>query len=78
LEGRKITVANGYPTADANGILAAAGLENDYQITSNKITQKGNSYEKCGFVYTAAEANGAATFAAVADGALPVTSAHCE
>jgi MSHA pilin protein MshA len=78
LEGKNITVANGYPTADANGILAAAGLDSDFQISSGTITQVGNSAEKCGFVYGAAEEGGAPKFAAVSEGALPVTSDSCK
>ncbi|WP_326428708.1 type II secretion system protein [Stutzerimonas frequens] len=80
LEGKQITVANGYPTADAAGILAAAGLENDFNITSGTVVQKGTpaSITTCGFVYTAAAANGAPTFSAVSGGALPVTGANCQ
>ncbi|NRF46370.1 type II secretion system protein [Pseudomonas stutzeri] len=80
LEGKQITVANGYPTADSAGILTAAGLDSDFQIDTGKITQKGtpSTATKCGFVYTAAAANGAPTFAAVSGGTLPVTGADCQ
>ncbi|MNZ83480.1 Fimbrial protein precursor [compost metagenome] len=91
LEGKDITVSavNGYPTADAAGILAAAGLEADFEIdsTSKIITQKGNSYRTCGFVYRINTTTNAAEFVAVpagsvpADepaGSLPVTAASCK
>ena len=80
LEGKNITVLNGYPTADATGILLAAGLESDFKIESGKIFQKGipASADKCGFVYTAAGADEAPTFTAVTGGELPVTGANCD
>lgn len=81
LEGKKITVVHGYPTADESGILAAAGLEGDFDIASGKITQKGNptSAEKCGFIYVAAtSATDVAEFKSVTDGALPITAEHCK
>jgi MSHA pilin protein MshA len=89
LEGKEITIsaANGYPTADAAGILAAAGLEADFEINSGKITQKGNSYRACGFVYQISSTTNAAEFVAVPEGtnataepagSLPVTAASCQ
>jgi len=86
IEGKEITLANGYPivdTATANGILVAAGLDSDFAIDSNGvITQKGNSYAKCGFKYTAAAAaNTPPTFTpanTTAGATLPVTAADCK
>src|SRR5690606_23423896 len=44
LEGEKITVnEKGYPTADADGILKAAGLSSDFTIDAGVIKQKGSS-----------------------------------
>lgn len=78
IEGKQITLANGYPTADATGILAAAGLDNDFKITNGTITQNGSSNTKCGFVYTAATTTVPPTFAAVDGGSIPVTADNCK
>lgn len=81
IEGKQITLANGYPTANAAGILAAAGLENDFEFSGTTIYQRGNSskYAKCGFVYkAAADANTPPTFTAATDGSLPVTADNCK
>lgn len=78
IEGKQITLANGYPTADATGILAAAGLDNDFKITNGTITQNGSSNTKCGFVYTAATTTVPPTFAAAAGGSIPVTADNCK
>lgn len=80
LEGKNITVAHGYPTADNAGIIAAAGLEGDFTIVSGKVTQNGTpaSATNCGFVYTAAvNANTPASFAAVS-GTLPIKADDCK
>jgi len=82
LEGKQITVAHGYPTANSAGILAAAGLEGDFTISAaGKVTQNGNpaSATDCGFVYTAASAaDTPSTFAAASGDALPIKAEDCE
>ncbi|HAQ27504.1 MAG TPA: hypothetical protein DCQ80_16335 [Pseudomonas sp.] len=65
LENKKITLKDGYPTADEAGILTAAGLEGDYEIDAGFIYQKGLSSAligKCGFKYTAATSTTAPYF----------------
>ncbi|WP_278362371.1 type II secretion system protein [Stutzerimonas kunmingensis] len=81
LEGKEITLAFGYPTADAAGILTAAGLEGDFEFigATTAIRQKGSTAATCAFVYTAAEdADTPPIFAAPAGGVLPVTGANCK
>jgi MSHA pilin protein MshA len=50
----------GYPTADADGIMAAAGLTEDFEINGNTITRIGDHSDTTddtywGFTYTAAQ-----------------------
>ncbi|WP_404368097.1 type IV pilin protein [Marinobacter sp.] len=64
LEGVDITVsAEGYPTADADGIMAAAQLTDDYTLTGTTVTPNGfdatsdadgdSTAGECSFTYTA-------------------------
>ncbi len=59
MEGVTITGANGYPTADAAGIVAAAGGLKDYQLsyTGNVVTVTPDAaHTACTVVYTPAAA----------------------
>ena len=67
MEGASITLANGYPTADATGILAAAGITTtDFSVTgTGPLTIAADAtHATCSFIYTAAAANGAPTVGA--------------
>jgi len=92
LEGVLIDVVAGYPAATTNGIIKAAGLEDDFQIDTSTgvITQKNLPdalKSSCGFIYTAAVAAApteeppvtakAPVFAAAAGGDLPLTAGNC-
>ncbi|WNF47185.1 type II secretion system protein [Pseudomonas sp. SG20056] len=65
LEGLAITMANGYPTADAAGIFAASQLSAEFDTTGGgaaalAIRLRGApTPADCSFTYTAAPANGA-------------------
>ncbi|OFJ46862.1 hypothetical protein BA896_019890 [Janthinobacterium lividum] len=62
MEGTAVTLANGYPTADAAGILAAAGIAGaDFTVTgTGPITIAADAtHAACSFTYAAAAANGA-------------------
>lgn len=74
LEGEKITVnEKGYPTADANGILKAAGLSSDFEIdAAGVIKQKGSSNSACIFTYGLDATNKTPTYSD------PVTSSNCQ
>lgn len=66
LDGQTVTMVNGYPTADAAGIVAAAGVDtaNDYDSTAGgtaggdtiTFTPAGFAGTNCQVVYTAANA----------------------
>ena len=71
MDGATITLTNGYPSADATGILAAAGIAApDFTVTgTGPLTIAADAaHATCSFTYTAAAANGAA-----AVGAAPTT-----
>lgn len=58
MEGSTVTMSNGYPTADAAGIFAAAGLSStDYTFDAGTIHIP--DLASCGFTYTAAAAGAA-------------------
>ncbi|TDY35168.1 type II secretion system protein [Janthinobacterium sp. 75] len=62
MEGATVTLANGYPTADAAGILAAAGIAiTDFSVTgTGPLTIAADAaHATCSFSYTAAAANAA-------------------
>src|SRR5690606_188677 len=92
VEGVSIDIVAGYPAATTDGIIKAAGLEDDFAIDANGIiTQKklpNDLKSSCGFKYTAAVAADssvepsvsakAPVFAAVATaGELPLTAEQC-
>ena len=73
MEGVAVTLANGYPTADANGILAAAGIgAPDFSVTgTGPLTIAADAaHTACSFTYAAAAAN-----AAPVVGTTPTTAA---
>ena len=62
MDGVAVTLANGYPTADANGILAAAGIgAPDFSVTgTGPLTIAADAaHTACSFTYAAAAANAA-------------------
>ncbi|MGK5012598.1 type IV pilin protein [Janthinobacterium sp. MDB2-8] len=62
MDGLAVTLANGYPTADAAGILAAAGIgAPDFSVTgTGPLTIAADAtHTTCSFTYAAAAANGA-------------------
>jgi MSHA pilin protein MshA len=79
LEGLSITMVNGYPTADANGILAAAqittGVNGDFNSSGSAplvVQAKGaTTPASCQVAYTAAGVGGSPTIVTTA------TSAGC-
>lgn len=92
LEGVLIDVVAGYPAANKDGILKAAGLEDDFNIDANGVITQKNLPDalkaSCGFKYTAAVAADssaepavsakAPVFAAAATGGeLPLTADQC-
>lgn len=68
LEGATVTMINGYPTADAAGILVAAQLSSEYSSTgggTSPLTIQvagATTPASCSFTYTAAAANGAPAY----------------
>ncbi|MCC7703920.1 type II secretion system protein [Janthinobacterium sp. GW460P] len=73
MEGATITLANGYPTADAAGILAAAGIAApDFSVTgTGPLTIAADAaHASCSFTYAAA----AAANAAPVVGPVPTTA----
>ena len=73
MDGATITLVNGYPTADASGISAAAQLSSpDYSITGGgapagsvlTTAADGSRIGTCSFTYTSAAANAAPVVAA--------------
>jgi MSHA pilin protein MshA len=74
MEGVNVTMINKYPTADAAGIVIAAGISvpDDYTTTGGgalatsvlTIEVPGNVAANCSFTYTAAGAGGSPTFSA--------------
>ncbi len=64
LEGQQVTMLNGYPTADAAGIMTAAQLSaTDYTIAAGVISPV-NAPAACNITYNAATAATAATVTA--------------
>ena len=64
MDGLAVTLANGYPTADAAGILAAAGIgAPDFSVTgTGPLTIAADAtHTTCSFTYAAAAANAAPT-----------------
>jgi MSHA pilin protein MshA len=62
MDGVAVTLANGYPTADAAGILMAAGITTtDFSVTgTGPLTIAADAaHAACSFTYAAAAANGA-------------------
>ena len=54
LGGVNITMANGYPTADANGIIAAAGLTtSEWNISGATVQMLNGSSSTCQVAYAA-------------------------
>lgn len=84
LEGEEITItAEGYPTADDNGIMKAAGLGGDFTMTAGVIKQNGSVGSACNFKYEIDSATKAPKYSVSGrsgEGAtkLPVTSADCK
>ena len=73
MDGVAVTLANGYPTADANGILAAAGIgAPDFSVTgTGPLTIAADAaHTTCSFTYAAASAT-----AAPVVGPTPTTAA---
>nr|WP_314607303.1 type II secretion system protein [uncultured Janthinobacterium sp.] len=69
MEGVTVTLANGYPTADAAGILAAAGITTtDFSVTgSGPLTIAADAtHATCSFTYAAAAAANTAPAVGVA------------
>ena len=68
LEGSTVTMINGYPTADAAGILVAAQLSAEYSSTgggTSPLTIQiagATTPASCSFTYTAAAAGGAPAY----------------
>lgn len=68
LEGATVTMINGYPTADAAGILVAAQLSSEYSSTgggTSALTIQvagATTPASCSFTYTAAAASGAPAY----------------
>ena len=57
LEGQTVTMLNGYPTADTNGIMIAAQLNaTDYTISAAGAISPVNAPATCQITYTAATA----------------------
>jgi MSHA pilin protein MshA len=77
MEGANITMVNTYPTADAAGIVSAAGIDitgNDGYGTSGggaaqgsilTVTVLGNIPANCSFTYTSPAANAAPAFGVI-------------
>lgn len=76
-ESGRVSILNGYPTADLAGIVSAAGLTSVFPATAGDLTANGfatagaltiqvtgNVPANCSFVYTAAPVNGAAAVGA--------------
>jgi MSHA pilin protein MshA len=79
MESVAVTMINGYPTADAAGIQAAAGALADYSVTgggalatSVLTVATDTGHATCSITYTAAAANAAPTYSAVP------TRANCQ
>ena len=65
LEGQAVTMLNGYPTADAAGIMTAAQLSaTDYTITAAGVISPVNAPATCIITYNAAAPGVAATVTA--------------
>ena len=65
LEGQTITMLNGYPTADAAGIMMAAQLSStDYAISGTGTISPVGAASNCIITYTAATTTTAATVSA--------------
>lgn len=76
LEGVTITMINQYPTADADGIVAAAQLSREFTTTGGGATATSvltisvdgaTTPANCSFTYTAAATNGAPVIGALDD-----------
>ena len=67
LEGTTVTLVNGYP--NASGIVAAAQLSDEYDVTPDPITDETAQITvtagTCSFSYTPAAADGAPTITAI-------------
>ena len=65
MDGATITLTNGYPSADATGILAAAGIAapdfNCDRVRGPLTIAADAAHATCSFTYAAAAANGAPT-----------------
>ncbi|MGK5070844.1 type II secretion system protein [Janthinobacterium sp. AD80] len=82
MEGLAITGANGYPTADAAGIVAAAGGLADYQVAvaAGNVTitpDPGHVGTQCNVVYTPAVAAPAGTAVTPPTVVINATQANC-
>ncbi|HEV2610305.1 MAG TPA: type II secretion system protein [Noviherbaspirillum sp.] len=56
MEGSDVTLAEGYPTANAAGIAAALSTFEGFDHTNGVFTPKGGTYANCRVTYTAASA----------------------
>src|SRR5450830_114491 len=60
MDGATITLTNGYPSADATGILAAAGIgAPDFNVTGTLTIAADAAHATCSFTYAAATATAA-------------------
>ena len=54
LDGAAVTMANGYPTNDADGIIVAAGIDsNQWTVTGSVVQMKTGASETCQVSYAA-------------------------
>ena len=54
LDGAAVTMANGYPTNDADGIIAAAGIDsNQWTVTGSVVRMKTGASATCQVSYAA-------------------------
>ena len=84
LEGQDITMVNGYPTANAAGILVAAGVDSsDFTVTgggttgASALTIQITGRTNCNVVYTAANAATINTAPITAPFGVAVTKTGC-